>query len=277
MDNDRQRITISDINKAKNCPEPLVCLTAYTTPTAQILDDDADLLLVGDSVGMVLYGMDTTLGVDMEMMIRHGQAVMRGSQKACVIVDMPYGSYEESPEHALKNALRLMQETGASGVKLEGGAPMEKTIRTLVKAGIPVMGHIGLLPQSVIKDGGYKVKGKSTQEEQHLREDAKAVQRAGAFAVVIEGTIEDVAAELTSSLHIPTIGIGASAKCDGQILVTEDMLGLTPNPAKFVKEYATLRSEIKRAAAAYARDVRSGAFPAREQTYTRTTPVKEAS
>jgi 3-methyl-2-oxobutanoate hydroxymethyltransferase len=273
-----KRITIPDIKAFKNGPQPLVCLTAYTAPMARILDQHVDLMLVGDSIGMVLYGMENTLGVTIEMMIAHGQAVMREAKRACVIVDMPFGSYEESPEQAYRSAARIMKETGCDGVKLEGGTDMETTIRHLTSRNIPVMGHIGLQPQSVVKDGGYKIKGRTQSQIKQLMDDAKAVERAGAFAVVIEGTIEDVAAKLTRSVGIPTIGIGASSACDGQILVTEDMIGLsTAHRPKFVKAYKDLGQEVAQAVSAYTSDVRARKFPAAEHTYTapRPVPVKD--
>ena len=268
MDTHSTRISIPDI-KARKHGTPLVCLTAYTTPMARILDPHADLLLVGDSIGNVLYGMENTLAVDLEMMIRHGQAVMRAAPRACVIIDMPFGSYEESPEQAYRNATRVMKDTGADGIKLEGGQPMEATIKYLTARNIPVMAHIGLQPQSVIKDGGYKVKGKTLSDEERLMEDARAIERAGAFSVVIEGTVEPVAAQMTKAIGIPTIGIGASAACDGQILVTEDMLGLTPRAPKFAKQYADVASVISAAAAQYAAEVKARDFPSAEYTYTR--------
>ncbi len=270
------RITIPDIQRHKNAAQPLVCLTAYTTPMAKILDRHADLLLVGDSIGMVMYGMDNTLGVDLEMMIRHGQAVMRGVSKACVIIDMPFGSYEENPSQSYHNAARIMKETGCDGVKLEGGDDMAETISHLSGHNIPVMAHIGLQPQSVIKDGGYKIKGRTSEQESRLLKDARSVERAGAFAIVIEGTVEDVAQEITRAVDIPTIGIGASVACDGQILVSEDMLGLldTHTP-KFVKQYAQLGEGIERAAKTYATEVRARTFPSSEHLYTRPRAVKD--
>ncbi len=277
---ENKRITIPEIAAHKGRAEPLVCLTAYTTPMARILDPHVDLLLVGDSLGMVLYGMENTLGVDLEMMINHGKAVMRGVEKSCVIVDMPFGSYEESPEHAYRNAMRVMKETGCDGIKLEGGTDMAETIKYLTARNIPVMGHIGLQPQSVLKDGGYKVKGRTNHEISSLLDDARAVEESGAFAVVIEGTVEDVAAEITRSTNIPTIGIGASPDCDGQILVTEDMIGLLEGPsAKFVKEYTNVKDDIAAAVSGYAGEVRSRKFPSTEQTYTRpkAVDVKKAS
>ena len=247
---------------------PLVCLTAYTYPVARLLDPHVDLLLVGDSVAMVLHGHATTLGASLEMMIAHGQAVMRGSAKACVVIDMPAGSYEASAAEAVASARRIVDETGCQAVKLEGGAGMAAQIEAIVAEGIPVMGHIGLLPQSVEKDGGYKIKGRTTENIAALLRDAEAVERAGAFSVVIEGTVETVAADLTHRISIPTIGIGASGDCDGQILVIDDMVGLTVDRVpKFVKEYADLRGTISDAAARYAAEVRDGSFPGPDHVF----------
>ncbi|MGX7872641.1 3-methyl-2-oxobutanoate hydroxymethyltransferase [Mesorhizobium sp. ORM6] len=241
---------------------PLVCLTAYTYPVARLLDPHVDLLLVGDSVAMVLHGHETTLGASLEMMIAHGQAVMRGSARACVVVDMPAGTYEDSAAQAVASARRIVGETGCQAVKLEGGVDMARQIAAIVADGIPVMGHIGLLPQSVEKDGGYKIKGRTDETIAALMTDALAVEKAGAFSMVIEGTIEAVAADITRRIVIPTIGIGASGDCDGQILVIDDMVGLTVDRVpKFVKEYANLRDVIARAAERYASEVRSRTFP----------------
>ena len=251
---------------------PIVCLTAYTYPIARLLDDHVDLLLVGDSVAMVLHGHKTTLGASLEMMIAHGQAVMRGSTKACVVVDMPAGSYEESSAQAVASARRIVDETGCQAVKLEGGVDMAAQIAAIVADGIPVMGHIGLLPQSVESDGGYKIKGRTEENVAALFADADAVEKAGAFSVVIEGTIETVAADITRRISIPTIGIGASGDCDGQILVIDDMVGLTVDRVpKFVKEYANLRNVISHAASTYAAEVRSRAFPGRDHVFSATT------
>ena len=272
----KQRKTIPDIRGHKGKVEGLVCLTAYTTPIASIFDRYADLLLVGDSIGMVLYGMENTLGVDLEMMIRHGQAVMRGAKSACVVVDMPFGTYEESPAQAYRNAARLMKESGCDAVKVEGGVSMAPTIQHLTAHNIPVMAHIGLLPQSVVKEGGYKIKGRTAESEAQLLADARAIEAAGAFAVVIEGTVEDVSAKITKAISIPTIGIGASASCDGQVLVADDMLGMHEgHTAKFVKKFANLAPEIDKAAAAYASEVRARTFPATEHTYSRPVAVKK--
>ncbi|ESX14297.1 3-methyl-2-oxobutanoate hydroxymethyltransferase [Mesorhizobium sp. M0179] len=248
--------------RARKGGVPVVCLTAYTYPVARLLDDHVDLLLVGDSVAMVLHGHKTTLGASLEMMIAHGQAVMRGSSKACVVVDMPAGSYETSAALALASARRISEETGCQAVKLEGGVEVALQIAAIVAAGIPVMGHIGLQPQSVEKDGGYKIKGRTPENVAALMRDADAVAKAGAFSLVIEGTVETVAADLTRHITIPTIGIGASRDCDGQILVIDDMVGLTVDRVpKFVKEYADLRSVVANAAARYAAEVRSRTFP----------------
>lgn len=247
---------------------PVVCLTAYTHPIARLLDPHVDLLLVGDSVAMVLHGHQNTLGASLDMMILHGQAVMRGAAKACIVVDLPAGSYEASPELALASAKRVMTETGCSAVKLEGGVDMSAQIAAITGAGIPVMGHIGLLPQSVEKEGGYKIKGKTDENIAALMGDAEAVEKAGAFSVVIEGVIEPVAAELTRRVSIPTIGIGASAACDGQILVIDDAIGLTVDRVpKFVREFAHLRDEVSAAAVSYASEVRARHFPAPEHTF----------
>ncbi len=247
---------------------PLVCLTAYTYPVARLLDPHVDLLLVGDSVAMVLHGHETTLGASLEMMIAHGQAVMRGSARACVVVDMPAGSYEDSAAQAVTSAQRILGETGCQAVKLEGGVDMADQIAAIVAAGIPVMGHIGLLPQSVEKDGGYKIKGRTDEAIAALMADAFAVEKAGAFSVVIEGTIEAVAADITHRIAIPTIGIGASGDCDGQILVIDDMVGLTVDRVpKFVKEYADLRGVIAHAAERYASEVRGRTFPGPDHVF----------
>jgi 3-methyl-2-oxobutanoate hydroxymethyltransferase len=262
-----KKVTVPEI-QARKGKEPVVCLTAYTSLTAVLLDEHVDLLLVGDSLGMVLYGMDSTLGVTLEMMIAHGQAVMRGSRKACVIVDMPFGSYQETPQEAFRNAARVMKEVGCAGVKLEGGVEMAETIRFLVDRGIPVLGHIGLLPQSVNTAGGFRSLGREDKEWDGIVEDAKAVEAAGAFAAVIEGTVEPLARQITRMISIPTIGIGASPACDGQILVTEDLVGLFSGfKPRFVRRYAELGQGIADAAKAYAEDVRAGRFPTLEHCF----------
>lgn len=256
-----KRVTVPDIRGRKG-GEPVVCLTAYTALTAVLLDDTVDLLLVGDSLGMVLYGMDSTLGVTLEMMIAHGQAVMRGAKRACVIVDLPFGSYQESRETAFRNAARVMKEVGCAGVKLEGGVEMAETIRFLTERGIPVLGHVGLLPQSVNTAGGFRSLGRAEKEAEEIRADAAAVAAAGAFAMVIEGTVEPLARAITSEVSVPTIGIGASPACDGQILVTEDLVGLFSDfKPRFVKRYAELGAGIAVAAKEYADDVRHRRFP----------------
>ncbi len=245
-----------------------VWLTAYTSPVAQALDPSCDAMLVGDSLGMVLYGMDSTLGVTLEMMIAHGRAVVRGSSHACIVVDMPFGSYQESPEQAFRNAARVLAETGASAVKLEGGREMAPTIEFLAARGVPVCAHVGLMPQQVNVAGGFRATGRSDDEAARVMADAAAVSEAGAFAVVVEGTIEPVAAAITQAIAAPTIGIGASAACDGQVLVSDDMFGLfgdfTP---RFVKRYADVRGVIATAAAAYAAEVRAGDFPSSQHVF----------
>jgi 3-methyl-2-oxobutanoate hydroxymethyltransferase len=261
-----RRITVPEI-RARKGNNPIVCLTCYHAHTARLLDEQVDLILVGDTLGMVIHGMETTLGVTLEMMILHGQAVMRGAKKALVVVDMPFGTYEESPEVAFRNASRVMQETGCAAVKLEGGARMAETIRYLTQRGIPVVGHVGMTPQMVQVLGGFKTQGRAAEEWPAIEADAKAVAEAGAFAVVLEAMAEPLAAKITRDVPIPTIGIGASPDCDGQILVMEDMLGLNPNPPRFVREYAHLAGDIEAAVKAYTADVRSRRFPGKENVY----------
>jgi 3-methyl-2-oxobutanoate hydroxymethyltransferase len=273
----KEKVTVTDI-RAQKGGDPLVCLTAYTSLTAQLLDDHTDLLLVGDSLGMVIYGLNDTLGVTLDMMIAHGKAVMRRSSRACVIVDMPFGSYQESPEAAFRNAARVMKEVGCAGVKLEGGIEMAETISFLTKRGIPVLAHVGLLPQSVNTAGGFRSHGQDDEEAAHIIADAVAVANAGAFASVVEGTVEPLARKITETIHIPTIGIGASPACDGQILVTEDLVGLFSDfTPKFVKRYADLGQQIADAAKNYSEDVRSGKFPGPEHCFAmrRTSNEKE--
>ncbi len=254
-------VTVPDLRRMKG-GTPQVWLTAYTTPVAQRLDQHCDALLVGDSLGMVLYGLPSTLAVSLDMMIAHGAAVMRGARHACVVVDLPFGTYQRSPKQAFASAARVLAETGCAAVKLEGGVEMAETIRFLTARGVPVCGHVGLMPQSVNVAGGFRATGRTEDEAAKVAADARAVAEAGAFAVVVEGTLEPVAASITRSVPIPTIGIGASAECDGQVLVIDDVLGtfndFTP---RFVKRYAELGEEIGRAAAAYAADVRARAFP----------------
>jgi 3-methyl-2-oxobutanoate hydroxymethyltransferase len=263
----QKRFTPADITGLKGV-RPVVSLTAYTTPIARILDRHCDLLLVGDSLGMVLYGMETTVGVTMEMMVAHGQAVMRGATRACIIVDLPFGSYQESKEQAFRNAVRLMKETGCDGVKLEGGAEMAETVAFLVSRGVPVFGHIGLMPQQVNTSGGYRSKGHSEAEQDKIRRDAKAIDEAGAFAMVIEGTVEPLAREISANVKAATIGIGASPACDGQILVSDDMLGLFNEfKPRFVKHYSELADVIDKAAEGYASEVKDRLFPGPEHTF----------
>ena len=263
----QKRLTPSSIKALKGV-RPIVTLTAYTAPIAKLLDPHCDLLLVGDSLGMVLYGLESTVGVTMEMMIAHGQATMRGSQNACVTVDMPFGSYQESKEQAYRNAARLLKETGCSSVKLEGGEEMAETVAFLTSRGIPVMGHVGLMPQSLNTTGGYRSLGRSDAEADKIRRDAKAIDDAGAFSMVIEGTIEPVAREISAMVKAPTIGIGASPACDGQVLVSDDMLGLfTDFKPRFVKHFANLAPLISKAAEDYATEVKARTFPADEHTF----------
>ncbi len=261
-----RRLAAPDI-AARKGGVPIVCLTAYTAPVAAALDDACDVLLVGDSLGMVVHGLPNTVGVTMEMMILHGQAVMRGSKKAMVVIDMPFGSYEGAPEEAYANAVRIMKETGAQAVKVESGPTLAATIRYLVDRGVPVMGHVGLRPQAVLVDGGFKAKGRDEEGRQKILAEARATAEAGAFAVVIEGVAEALAREITETIDPPTIGIGASAGCDGQVLVSDDMLGLFDWTPKFVRRYADLKGAIEKAAADYARDVQDRSFPGPAETY----------
>jgi len=263
---EQRRITAPRITARKG-REPIVCLTAYTAPMAELLDEVCDLILVGDSVGMVLHGLPNTVGVTLEMMILHGQAVMRGSRRALVAVDMPFGTYEGAPEEAYANATRILKETGAGAVKVESGPHVADTIAYLTTRGVPVIGHVGLRPQSVLVDGGFRAKGRVEAEHAEVLAEAQAAANAGAFCVVVEGVAEPLAREITHVLSVPTIGIGASAGCDGQILVTEDMLGLFDWTPKFVRRYGDLRGEIAKAVRAYAADVRAGTFPAAAETY----------
>lgn len=261
-----KRLTAQDIRRRKSA-EPLVSLTAYTAPMAALVDEVADFILVGDSLGMVVHGLDSTVPVTLEMMILHGQAVMRATQKALVVVDMPFGTYEESREQALHNAARVLKETGCGAVKLEGGVRMAETVRFLVDRGVPVMGHVGLTPQAINTLGGFKAQGRSRSEWPAILADAEAIAAAGAFALVIEAVAEPLAAEITGRVAIPTIGIGASAACDGQILVLDDMLGLTGRVPKFVKAYGDLAGEVRKAISAYAEEVRDRRFPGPEHVY----------
>jgi 3-methyl-2-oxobutanoate hydroxymethyltransferase len=263
---DIRRITPPDI-RARKGGEPLVCLTAYDAPTAALLDPHCDLLLVGDSVGMVVHGLPNTLPVTLEMMILHGQAVMRGSKRALVAVDMPFSTYERSKEQAFDNASRILRETGCHAVKVESGVYIAETIRFMAERAIPVIGHVGLRPQASLADGGFKAKGRDAASRAKVLEEAIAADEAGAFAIVIEGVAEDLASEITGKVKAPTIGIGASAACDGQILVTPDMLGLFDWTPRFVKRYADIKGQVEDGVKAYAAEVRARAFPGPDQVY----------
>lgn len=261
-----RRTTVPQI-RARKGGEPIVSLTSYHAHTAALVDKHADFILVGDSLGMVMHGMESTVGVPLDLMIMHGKAVVRGTRRALVVVDMPFGTYEESPNVAFRNAAKIMKETQCQAVKLEGGARMAETIRFLTERGIPVMAHIGLTPQSVNTMGGFKVQGRDEAAwEVHIN-DARAVAEAGAFAVVVEGVVEELADRITAAVDIPTIGIGASKNCDGQILVLEDMLGLNPWTPKFVKVYGQLGPMIEEAVKTYADEVRAREFPGPDQVY----------
>ena len=261
-----KRLTVPRIRQRKG-GEPIVMLTAYTVRMAQLLDPHCDMLLVGDSLAQVIYGLPHTVGVTMDMMALHGAAVVRGSYHAAVIVDMPFGSYEGSPQQAFDNAARLLKETGAAAVKVEGGKVLAPTIEFLTQRGIPVMGHVGLTPQAVNILGGYGVRGKSEEEARSIVDDAVAVAQAGAFSIVIEGVLESIAIEITNKVACPTIGIGASAQCDGQVLVTDDMLGMFERVPKFVKRYQDMASVVSGAVQDYAGEVRSRSFPTEDQIY----------
>ena len=265
-----RRVTIPAIRQRKVngvTAEPLVMLTAYTARQAQLLDEHCDLILCGDSLGQVIYGLPSSLQVTLDMMIAHGAAVVRGSYHAAVVIDLPFGTYEASPEQAFANAARVLADTGASSVKLEGGAAMAETVSFLTQRGIPVMGHVGLTPQAVNVLGGYNARGRSDVEAKKIVADAQALCDAGAYAIVIEGVVEPIAIEVTKAVSCPTIGIGASAQCDGQVLVTEDMMGMFERVPRFVKRYGELAETISAAVAQYAAEVRDRSFPATEQTY----------
>jgi 3-methyl-2-oxobutanoate hydroxymethyltransferase len=261
-----KRLTAPHI-RARKGGEPIVCLTSYHAHTARLLDRHCDLILVGDSLGMVMHGLETTVPVTLDMMILQGLAVMRGSKRALVVVDMPFGSYEASKEQAFASAARVMKETGCGAIKVEGGRRMAETIAFLVERGVPVMGHIGLTPQSINTIGSFRAQGRDEADWGPIEEDARAVTDAGAFSVVIEAVAEPLARRITAKVAIPTIGIGGSVACDGQILVLEDMLGLSPRVPKFVKRYGELGPSIEAAVAAYAADVRARAFPGPEHVY----------
>jgi len=262
----QKRTTVPDI-RARKGAEKIVCLTAYTTPMAELLDPHCDLLLIGDSVGMVLHGLPSPVGVTLNMMILHGQAVMRANPNALVVVDLPFGTYERGPNQAYKTASKVLRKTGCQAVKVEAAEGVAESIAFLVSRGIPVMGHVGLRPQASNVEGGFKAKGRTAAEWKKVLAEAQAVDAAGAFAILVEGVAPDLADEITASVSAPTIGIGASAGCDGQILVTDDILGLFDWTPKFVRRYADLRSTINAAVAQYATDVRSGAFPADAELY----------
>ncbi|MBS7810325.1 3-methyl-2-oxobutanoate hydroxymethyltransferase [Roseococcus sp. XZZS9] len=262
-----KRISTPQI-RARKGGEPIVSLTAYTTQMARLLDPHCDLLLVGDSLGMVIYGFESTLSVTLDMMIAHGAAVVRGAERSCVIVDLPFGSYQESPVQAFQSAARIMAETGCAGVKLEGGEEMAETARFLTQRGIPVCAHVGLMPQAVNVAGGFKATGRTEEDARKVTADAQAMAEAGAFAVVLEGVMEPVAAAITAELAVPTIGIGASPACDGQVLVSDDVFGLFSDfTPRFVRRYANLGEQISAAAAEYAQDVRARRFPAPEHCF----------
>jgi len=265
-----KRMTVPAIRARKQegvTAEPIVMLTAYTARSAQLLDPHCDVLLVGDSLGQVIYGLPSSVPVSLDMMINHGAAVVRGSYHSVVIVDMPFGSYEGSPEQAFAAAARVLKETGCAGVKLEGGSAMAPTVEFLVNRGIPVIGHVGLTPQAVNVLGGYNARGRSAAEAAKIVADAKALSDAGAFAVVVEGVVEPIAIAVTEAAACPVIGIGGSARCDGQVLVTEDMLGMFERVPRFVKRYENIAATISAAAQRYAGEVRARTFPGIEQTY----------
>lgn len=251
-----RRLTVNDI-RAKKGKEPVVCLTAYTASVAWRVDEVVDLILVGDSLGMVLYGLETTVGVTVDMMINHGAAVVRCSRRTLVCVDLPFGSYQEGPVQAFHNAARIMKETGCQAVKLEGGVEMAETVKFLTERGVPVFGHVGLMPQMVNAVGGFKKRS----DVERILEDAKAIADAGAFAMVVEHVKPEIAKAVTEAVAIPTIGIGAGPDCDGQILVTEDMTGLSAKSPPFVKRYSEAGDAIKDAVTAYAEEVRARRFP----------------
>jgi 3-methyl-2-oxobutanoate hydroxymethyltransferase len=261
-----RRISVKDIRSRKG-GAPLVCLTAYTAPMAELMDPFCDILLVGDSVGMVVHGLPSTVGVTLDMMILHGQAVMRGAHRALVVVDMPFGSCEGAPEVAFANAVRVLQETGAQAVKIECAPAVLGNVRYLVERGVPVMGHVGLRPQAVLVEGGFRARGREAEEQKQVHDEMQGAVRAGVFALVIEGVAEALATELTAQCPVPTIGIGASAACDGQILVTEDMLGLFERSPRFVRRYGDLRGLVASAVERYANDVSTRRFPGSGETY----------
>jgi 3-methyl-2-oxobutanoate hydroxymethyltransferase len=261
-----RRLTAPDI-RARKGGDPIVSLTAYHAHTARLVDKYCDVILVGDSLGMVMHGLETTVPVTLDMMILQGHAVMRGSKRALVVVDMPFGSYEASKEQAFASAARVMKETGCGAIKVEGGRRLAETVAFLTERGVPVMGHVGLTPQAINTIGSFRAQGREEKDWGPIEDDARAVADAGAFSIVIEAVAEPLARRITQQVAVPTIGIGASPACDGQILVLEDMLGLSPRVPKFVKRYGDLGPGIEKAIAAYAKDVRARAFPGPEQVY----------
>src|ERR1700736_3966304 len=263
---EQRRLTAPDI-RARKGGEPIVALTSYHAHTARLLDKHCDVILVGDSLGMVMHGLETTLPVTLDMMILQGRAVMRGSQHALVVVDMPFGSYEASKEQAFMSAARVLKETGCGAIKVEGGRRMAETIAFLVERGVPVMAHVGLTPQAINTIGSFRAQGRDEKDWAPIEDDARAVADAGAFSVVLEAIAEPLARRITGAVAIPTIGIGGSVACDGQILVLEGMLGVSPRVAEFVRRYGDLGPSIESAVAAYAADVRARAFPGPEHVY----------
>jgi 3-methyl-2-oxobutanoate hydroxymethyltransferase len=272
MQNENRRLTAPDI-RARKGGEPIVALTSYHAHTARILDAYCDLILVGDSLGMVMHGLETTVPVTLEMMILQGHAVMRGSKHALVAIDMPFGSYEASKEQAFASAARVLKETGCGAIKIEGGRRLAETITFLVERGVPVMGHVGLTPQAINTLGSFRAQGRDEIDWAPIEADARAVAEAGAFAVVLEAVAEPLARRITSQVSVPTIGIGASPACDGQILVLEDMLGLSPRVPKFVKRFGDLGPSIEQAVRSYAQEVRARTFPDKEHVY----PMRQAT
>ncbi|MET0668850.1 MAG: 3-methyl-2-oxobutanoate hydroxymethyltransferase [Xanthobacteraceae bacterium] len=270
--NEIKRLTAPDI-RARKGGEPIVSLTSYHAHTARLVDQHCDVILVGDSLGMVMHGLETTVPVTLDMMILQGHAVMRGSKRALVVVDMPFGSYEASKEQAFMSAARVLKETGCGAIKVEGGRRLADTIHFLTQRGVPVMGHVGLTPQSINTIGSFRAQGREEKDWAPIEDDARAVADAGAFSIVIEAVAEPLARRITQQVPIPTIGIGASSACDGQILVLEDMLGLSPRVPKFVKRYGDIGPGIEAAVAGYAKDVRSRAFPGADHVYAMKKPV----
>ncbi|MBS3962414.1 MAG: 3-methyl-2-oxobutanoate hydroxymethyltransferase [Sandarakinorhabdus sp.] len=275
-----RRLTVPAIRARKKngiTAEPVVMLTAYTARMAQLLDPHCDMLLVGDSLGQVIYGLDTTVRVTLDMMLAHGAAVVRGSYRSVVVIDLPFGTYEGSPEQAFATSARVLRETGAAAVKMEGGEALAATIEFLVQRGIPVMGHVGLTPQAVNVLGGYGARGRSEAEAKKIAADARAVAQAGAFALVIEGVLEPLARAITADVACPTIGIGASPSCDGQVLVVDDMLGMFERVPRFVRRFDDLASRITAAAQTYAGAVRNRSFPGEAELYQPKTGAPGAS